>query len=162
MSGTTKYNSNFRFPVPVSLLYSRKYLDRDLQKSSLNFVNEIQNELIDTMQHIPWLDEQTRQSAVKKAEMIGAYIDLPNESDDKAKLDELYENLNIDPNDIFTNLLRLQQFQIDRSFGDLRKPVEKLNWDLINILNLASVNAYNGYSDNAIRNVVNLYPFCFP
>lgn len=153
---------NFRFPVPVSLLYGRKYYDKDLQKSSLNFVTEIQNELIDTMQHTPWLDEQTRQSAVKKAEMIQAYIDLPNESNDKEKLDEYYESLDIDSDDMFTNLLRLEKFSRDRNFGALRKPVEKLNWDLIKILDLAYVDAFNRYGENTIRNVINSRPSCFP
>ncbi|XP_037044931.1 neprilysin-2-like [Bradysia coprophila] len=145
------------FPVPVSILYGRKYFDKELQETSLNFVNEIQNELIDTMERTPWLDEKTRQSAVKKAKMIQTYIDIPNETADKAKLDEYYENLDIDPNDMFTNLLRLQKFATDRNFGNLREPVEKLNWDSITILNLASVDAFNRYGENAIQFPLTLF-----
>ncbi|KAG4073989.1 hypothetical protein HA402_014194 [Bradysia odoriphaga] len=141
----------------MSILYGRKYFNKDLQESSLNFVNEIQNELIETMERTPWLDEKTRQSAVKKAKMIQAYIDIPNETADKAKLDEYYENLDIDPNDMFTNLLRLQKFATDCNFGDLRKLVEKLDWDSILILNLASVDAFNRYGENSIQFPLTLF-----
>lgn len=137
--------------MPVSILYRRKYFDKDLQKSSLHFVKDIQNELIDSMEQATWLDEETRQSAIKKAEWIQAYIDLPDETHDRAKLDEYYEDLEIDPNDFFSNLLELEKFDTNRTFNDIQKPAIKLDWDLIKILNLANVDAFNRYGENSIR-----------
>lgn len=140
-----------RFPVPVSILYGRKYFDDESIKTAVNFVNDIRGAFIDILHQADWLDEKTKRLAITKAKTLRTYIGFPNEAELIEKIEEFYQNLTVDPNDFFNNIRQFEKFETDYMFQNLRKPVTKLNWDTLLILDLAAVNAYNQPNENSIR-----------
>lgn len=141
----------FRFPVPLSILYSRKYVDQESIKAANDYVEDIRNALIDILLEESWLDEKTRTEAIKKAKALKAYIGDLNELDEINKLDEYYKDLEMEADNYFSNSLRFSLFDIDRYFRNLREPVKRMDWDALPVLNLADVNAYNQPSENSVR-----------
>lgn len=91
-------------------------------------VDDIRNEFINILHNVTWMDNETRTKAIKKAESLTTHIGYPNELADNEKLEEFYDNLEIEPDNILLNTLRLNKFQKDFSFNRLRKPVNKTDW----------------------------------
>lgn len=141
----------FRFPVPLSILYARKHFDAETIKTALDFVEDIRDALIDILQEASWLDEITKNEAIKKAKAIKAYIGYPNEQEEIDKLEEYYKDLEMEPDNFFVNLLRFEVFEIEQYYKKLGEPVKKMDWDALPVLDLASVNAYNQPAENTIR-----------
>lgn len=75
------------------------------------------------------MDGQTRNEAIKKAKAITTHIGYPNELADNNKLEEYYQDLDIDPENLLLNTLRLTAFYFDRSLNKLREPVNKTDWE---------------------------------
>lgn len=141
-----------RFPVPLSILYGRKYNDEASIKAAKEFVEDIRDALIDILLEETWLDENTRYEAIKKAKAVKAFIGYPNdEAEQIERLEEFYKDLEIEEDNFFSNWLRFDVFDTDQYFKSLRQPVTKMDWDTLPVLDLADVNAYNQPSENSIR-----------
>lgn len=142
----------------MSLLYARKYYDKELINAANEYVEDIRDALIDILTDSTWLDNDTQNAAIKKAKAIKTFIGYPNETI-VIKLDEYYKDLKIQPDNFFANILQLEVFDINKYFQELREPVEKLSLGSLTVLDLADVNAYNQPNENSIR-VYKKKPIC--
>lgn len=95
------------------------------------------------------MDDATRQEAIKKAEALTEHIGYPNELADNNKLEEYYNDLEIEPDNLLLNTLRLTKFSTDHLFNKLRKPVNKTDWETH--AKPSVVNAVYSALENSIR-----------
>lgn len=95
------------------------------------------------------MDEKTRKSALEKAMSMSTHIAYPDELLDDKKLEEFYENLELNPGDYLQSILNLTQFATNYSFSKLRKPFNKTDW--LSHGRPAVVNAFYSSIENSIR-----------
>lgn len=122
---------HFRFSLPISVgaLYVRKYFNEESRQAAIELVENVRSEFIEILHTVPWMDEKTREEAIKKANALTKHIGYPNELADNNKLEEYYRNLEIEPDNLLLNTLRLTVFSTDLAFNKLRKPVNKTDWE---------------------------------
>lgn len=109
------------------------------------------------------MDEQTRQQAIEKARALKLYIGYQNDLEDwLLSLVDGYNELEINPNDFISNILRLKVFETDYLFSLLREPIFKNESNTL--LNPANVNAHYAFTNNAIgtfkNRITSLVLFC--
>lgn len=112
-------------------------------------VKDIHGEFLNVLHNTEWMDEVTRAKAIRKAEALTTHIAYPNELTDVNKLEELYNGLEIEPDNLLFNTLRLRVYATDYSFNELRKPVNKTDW--VTHSNAVLVNAFYNGRKNSIR-----------
>lgn len=137
-----------RLPISVGALYVRTYFSDESKNAATEMVEDIRNAFIEILHEITWMDEQTRLEAVKKAKSLITHIGYPNELADNNKLEKYYRDLEIEPDNLLLNTLRLEVFDTDNLFNKLRKPVNKTDWETHAIP--STVNAYYSAVENSI------------
>lgn len=141
----------FSFPIPVGLLYSRKYFSEDSRRAVIDLLEDVRSAFIDILHTVPWMDDNTREIAIEKAKAITAQIGYPNELIENNNLDGYYGDLEMEPDNLLLNSLRLQVFNNDNAFGSLRQPVNKANWETFLDLDPTDVNAFYDPYENSMR-----------
>lgn len=139
----------FSLPISVGALYVRKYFTEESRQNAIDLVENIRDEFINILHEVSWMDEKTREEAIKKAKSLTTHIGYPNELADNNNLEEYYRDLEIEPDNLLLNTLRLTVFQTDRVFNKLRKPVNKTDWETHSKPSV--VNAYYSSIENSIR-----------
>lgn len=71
----------------------RKYFSSESKQHASDLVKEIKNEFKDLLGRIDWMDEQTRQSAIEKADGISDHIGYPDELLDDAILGKTFKEV---------------------------------------------------------------------
>lgn len=136
-------------PISVGALYVRKYFNEESKKAAVDLVNDIREEYINILREVPWMDNGTRNAAIEKAKSIISHIAYPDELTDNNKLEEYYNGLELQPNTLLQNVLRVRTFKDAHSIGKLRKPVNKTDWETHTMP--ATVNAAYSPLENSIR-----------
>lgn len=144
-----------RLPISVGALYVRKYFSEESKRTAIELVEDIKYGFIDVLQEISWMDEKTREKAIQKAKSLTAHIGYPNELAENNKLEEYYRDLEIEPDNLLLNSLRLEVFDSDHLFNKLRKPVNKTDWETHSTP--STVNAYYSSPENSISTFTRLH-----
>lgn len=137
------------FSISVGALYVRKYFKEDAKKNAVEMVSDIRQEFMKILKTVDWMDEETRKSALDKAESMSTHIAYPDELLDDRKLEEFYKKLEITPGNYLQSILNLTLFGTEYSFEKLRKPVNKSDW--ITHGKPAIVNAFYSSIENSIQ-----------
>lgn len=95
------------------------------------------------------MDEETRAAAIEKAQSMTSHIAYPDELTDNNKLEEYYSGLELEPNTLLKNVLRIRIFKDNHIIHKLRKPVNKTDWETHTMP--ATVNAAYSPLENSIR-----------
>lgn len=82
-------------PVITGALYVRKYFDQGSKKNAVEMVGHIKDEFKNILRNLDWMEENTRKSALKKADSVVDHIAYPDELLDDRKLEEVFESVNI-------------------------------------------------------------------
>lgn len=138
----------FRLPISVGALYVRKFFNEESKQAAIDLVEDVRHTFIDFISVLPWMDEKTREEATKKAKAITTHIGYPNELADNNKLEKYYRDLEIEPDNLLLNTLRLTAFYFDKTLNKLREPVNKTDWETHSIP--STVGAYYRATENAI------------
>lgn len=80
-------------PIVIGALYVRKYFPVDAKQNALEMVGYIKERFKDILQSIDWMDDETRKSALDKANTIVDHIAYPDELLDDKKIIQLYEKV---------------------------------------------------------------------
>lgn len=136
-------------PISVGALYIRKYFTEESKIAALELVNNIRDEFLKIVHQIPWMDDETKKTAIVKANALTKHIGYPDELADVAKLEEYYKDLEIEADDLLLNTLRLNVFRTNYAYGKLREPVNKTDW--VTHSKPSTVNAYYSSLENSIR-----------
>ncbi|XP_067648018.1 neprilysin-2 isoform X5 [Eurosta solidaginis] len=135
--------------IAVGSLYVRKHFNEDSKAIALDMVTQIRRIFDNMLSEVDWMDEATKAEAKKKLHSMATHIGYPDEMLDNAKLEEYYNNLDIDPNKYFESFLKMNVFGTDYSFNKLRLPVNKTDW--VRHARPAVVNAYYSAIENSIQ-----------
>ncbi|KAK9888869.1 hypothetical protein WA026_001089 [Henosepilachna vigintioctopunctata] len=130
-------------------LYVRKYFNENARQNALEMVRDIRAEFESILRNVDWMDDETKKNAINKAKSMATHIAYPDELLDDHKLEEFYDNLELDEHNYMRSILNLTLFGTQFSFKRLRQPVNKSDW--ITHGRPAVVNAYYSSIENSIQ-----------
>ena len=133
----------------VGSLYVSKYFNEDSKSTALDMVNDIRDQFYVLLKEIDWMDDGTKLKAKEKAEAMVEHIGYPSELLDMKKLTDLYDGLDLSPDDFIGNGLNMTVFGTNYAFSKLREKVNKTDW--VRHGNPAVVNAFYSPLENSIQ-----------
>lgn len=80
-------------PVITSALYVRKYFSSESKQQASDLVRQIKQQFKNLLKSVDWMDEETRQSAVEKADTVSDHIGYPDELLDDEELQETFKEV---------------------------------------------------------------------
>jgi putative endopeptidase len=101
---------------PVSRLYIERHFSDETRAKATDMVERIHRTFQNRMQNSDWLAPETKKAALEKLEKLSYKIGYPEEWID-------YSAVDIRPNDLIGNIMRLTAFDAARSYAKLGKPV---------------------------------------
>src|SRR6266403_1237165 len=120
-------------------LYVGFYFPPEAKARALELVNNLKEALADRIKTLEWMDEATKQEALKKLAAFTVKIGYPDKWLD-------YSLLQIDRGPYVLNALRAEQFESDRDIKKIGKPVDRTEWGMTP----PTVNAYYNSNMNEI------------
>ena len=106
---------------------------------ALELVNNLKEALADRIKTLAWMDEPTKQEALKKLAAFTVKIGYPDKWLD-------YSLLKVDRGPYVLNAIRADHFQVDRDLKKIGKPVDRTDWGM----SPPTVNAYYNPNMNEI------------
>ncbi|CAF1189094.1 unnamed protein product [Rotaria sp. Silwood1] len=139
-------NDNMGFAV--SRLYVNKYFDDNARNQSKELIKNIRSSMMTMLQKATWMDKESKEKAVDKAEAIYENIGYPDyvASDNITQLEKMYAEYIFNTSYI-NNVLQMQRVKTRETFRTLREPVDHRAWG---DLPPTVVNAFYEPSTNAI------------
>ncbi|KAG9295707.1 hypothetical protein G9A89_001724 [Geosiphon pyriformis] len=105
----------------------------DSKNVSEQLTLSIRQAFIKRLTSLDWLDDETKQKAIKKANAIFQKIGYPTTSPNtmnSKSLADYYDKLSIDADEFFQNVVRGYQWIANRDWGRVGKPVDRGDWEL--------------------------------
>ncbi|CAL4164070.1 unnamed protein product, partial [Meganyctiphanes norvegica] len=137
-----------RLRIAIAAPYVRKYFKEDAKHAADEMVTYIQEEFDNILHNIEWMDDATRQRALKKSDSMYSSIAYPPELLDDSKIHEYYDGLIINKGDFLQQNLNMSKFGVHSNLKELRDEVDKKDWR--EYAKAAQVNAYYNSLSNAI------------
>src|SRR5947207_1507042 len=120
-------------------LYVADYFPPEAKARALELVNNLREALADRIKTLDWMDDATKQEALKKLAAFTVKIGYPDKWRD-------YSLLMIDRNSYAMNVLHGATFERNRQLAKIGKPVDRSEWGMTP----PTVNAYYNSSRNEI------------
>jgi putative endopeptidase len=120
-------------------LYVGFYFPPEAKTRALELVNNLKEALADRIKTLEWMDEPTKQEALKKLAAFTVKIGYPDKWLD-------YSLLDIDRGPYVLNTVRAEKFEADRDVRKIGKPVDRTDWGMTP----PTVNAYYNSNMNEI------------
>ena len=120
-------------------LYVAEHFPPEAKARALEMVNNLREALADRIKSLDWMDEPTKQEALKKLAAFGVKIGYPDKWRD-------YSLLKIDRGPYVLNVMRGDVFETDRELKKIGKPVDRTEWGM----SPPTVNAYYNANMNEI------------
>jgi putative endopeptidase len=111
--------------------YVEKYFPPEAKQQALKIVKEIQAEMEQDINALPWMSGATKEQALAKLHGMANKIGYPDKWRD-------YSKLEIVRGDEFGNVERAEKFEFDRQLAKIGKPVDHGEWGMTP----PTVNAY--------------------
>ena len=112
-------------------LYVADHFPPEAKERALEMVKNLKEALADRIKAATWMDEKTRQEALKKLAAFTVKIGYPDKWRD-------YSALKIDRGPYVLNVLRGDQFETNRELKKIGQPVDRTEWGM----SPPTVNAY--------------------
>jgi predicted metalloendopeptidase len=120
-------------------LYVAEHFPPEAKTRALEMVNNLKEALADRIKTLDWMDEATKQEALKKLAAFTVKIGYPDKWRD-------YSLLKIDRGPYALNVVRGDMFETDRELKKIGKPVDRSEWGMTP----PTVNAYYNPNMNEI------------
>jgi putative endopeptidase len=120
-------------------LYVAEHFPPEAKARALEMVNNLKEALADRIKTLDWMDEPTKQEALKKLAAFTVKIGYPDKWRD-------YSLLKIDRGPYALNVARGEMFETDRQLKKIGKPVDRTEWGM----SPPTVNAYYNPNMNEI------------
>ncbi len=121
-------------------VYVEKYFSPEAKQEALKMVKEIQAEMEQDINSLPWMSAATKQQALVKLHGMANKIGYPDKWRD-------YSKLEIVRGDELGNVVRARKFEFDRQLAKIGKPLDRGEWDMTP----PTVNAYYNPQMNDIN-----------
>jgi predicted metalloendopeptidase len=112
-------------------LYVAENFPPEAKARALELINNLKEALSDRIKTLEWMDEPTKQAALKKLAAFTVKIGYPDKWRD-------YSTLKIDRGPFVLNAIRADTFEAKRDFNKIGKPVDRTEWEMTP----PTVNAY--------------------
>src|SRR6266436_4308965 len=120
-------------------LYVADYFPPEAKARALEMINNLKAALADRIKTVDWMDEPTKQEALKKLAAMNVKIGYPDKWRD-------YSLLKIDRGPYVLNTMRAANFEVNRELKKIGKPVDRTEWGMTP----PTVNAYYNTHMNEI------------
>ena len=120
-------------------LYVADNFPPEAKARALELINNLKEALSDRIKTLEWMDEPTKQEALKKLAAFQVKIGYPDKWRD-------YSLLKIDKGPFVLNALRADNFEVNRDLKKIGKPVDRTEWGMTP----PTVNAYYNPTMNEI------------
>ena len=120
-------------------LYVADYFPPEAKARALELINNLKEALSDRIKTLEWMDEPTKQAALKKLAAFTVKIGYPDKWRD-------YSTLKIDRGPFVLNAIRADIFEVKRDLNKIGKPVDRTEWGMTP----PTVNAYYNPKMNEI------------
>src|SRR5947208_8019917 len=120
-------------------LYVADYFPPEAKARALEMINNLKAALADRIKTLDWMDEPTKQEALKKLAAMNVKIGYPDKWRD-------YSLLKIDRGPYVLNTMRAANFEVNRELKKIGKPVDRTEWGMTP----PTVNAYYNSNMNEI------------
>jgi predicted metalloendopeptidase len=120
-------------------LYVADYFPPEAKARALEMINNLKAALADRIKTLDWMDEPTKQEALKKLAAMNVKIGYPDKWRD-------YSPLKIDRGPYVLNTMRAANFEVNRELKKIGKPVDRTEWGMTP----PTVNAYYNTNMNEI------------
>ncbi len=130
-------NSALGFAIGHEFVKTR--LPPEARAQVLDILHGIRAALLDDLQNLPWMSQETRLKAVDKLKLIEERIGYPDVWRD-------YSKLRIDRGPYVLNVMRAEKFENDRELAKIGLPVNRTEWDM-------TPQTVNAYYDPSMNNI---------
>jgi len=120
-------------------LYVADHFPPEAKARALELINNLKEALSDRIKTLEWMDEPTKQEALKKLAAFQVKIGYPDKWRD-------YSLLKIDKGPFVLNAMRAENFEVNRDLKKIGKPVDRTEWGMTP----PTVNAYYNPTMNEI------------
>jgi putative endopeptidase len=120
-------------------LYVADYFPPEAKARALEMINNLKSALSDRIKTLEWMDEPTKEQALKKLAAFQVKIGYPDKWRD-------YSLLKIDRGPFVLNAIRAENFEVNRDLKKIGKPVDRTEWGMTP----PTVNAYYNPKMNEI------------
>jgi putative endopeptidase len=119
--------------------YVRVAFTPEAKAKMLDMIANLRTVLRERIEHLTWMSDTTKASALHKLEVMGSKIGYPDKWRD-------YSRLAVRPGAFLTNVLAAQQFEFDRQSARFDGPTDRAQWNMTP----PTFNAYNNPSNNEL------------
>ena len=120
-------------------LYVADNFPPEAKARALEMINNLKEALADDIKSLDWMDEPTKQEALKKLAAFTVKVGYPDTWRD-------YSLLKVDRGPYVSNVMRGDTFEVDRQLKKIGKPVDRSEWGMTP----PTVNAYYNPTMNEI------------
>lgn len=139
-------DTNNALGFAVGAMFVREVFHGEAKTQGEIMIDNIRNAFKRNLMTLDWMDAETRDSAIIKADSITDMIGFPDYILQKSELDEQYKELEVKSNEYFQNTLNLNLYNLKIDLNKLDKPVNKTKWGMTP----STVNAYYTPTKNQI------------
>ncbi|GMT15487.1 hypothetical protein PFISCL1PPCAC_6784 [Pristionchus fissidentatus] len=142
----TQVPSTF-FPLAAGALYVGEHFNKNDKLEAQAMIANIRKSFIEIVLTNDWMDQETKQIAIDKANAMVQLIGYPELITDPAKLDEKYQNIDISSGDTYFGMVKkVIVYTSDKEFNKLKLPFDKEEFST----SPAVVNAFYSTEQNSI------------
>lgn len=109
-------------PDLIGALYARKYFSEDKKDPVGELAENIRDVFFNMLSETSWMDSTTKDAAIKKAKLMDIQIGYADESMNNDRLEEYYEGVEFEPNQLLRNFLHIRIWRFNRMVNNLKKP----------------------------------------
>lgn len=123
----------------IGKMYVDKYFSASSKEQVLDILKNIRFVLKEDINSLNWMTPETRQQALKKLDMMEERIGYPTKWRD-------YSSLKVDRGPYVLNVIRANEFLINRDLNKIGKPIDRTEWAM-------SPQTINAYYDPSMNNL---------
>nr|XP_023014776.1 endothelin-converting enzyme homolog isoform X2 [Leptinotarsa decemlineata] len=122
----------------IGAIFVREVFHQDSKLQAEEMINNVRDAFKKNFQNLKWMDEDTRQVAIAKADAISDMIGYPEFVKNMNELDKRFANLSLRSNEYFENNIQISSFNLRKNLEKINEPVNKTTWSMAP----STVNAY--------------------
>ncbi|ELU15652.1 hypothetical protein CAPTEDRAFT_149014 [Capitella teleta] len=122
----------------LGAMFVREAFNGDRKDKAEDMIQQIKTAFKANLPKLEWMDEDTRNAAVDKADAVVNMIGFPPYILNSTALNEKYSKLNVSANEYFDNNIRCIRFGLEKNLEKLREKPDNNSWSMTP----PTVNAY--------------------
>lgn len=125
-------------PTLVGKYFAQRSFDDATDHVASSLIKQIERAMLRTLHQAPWLDEKTREAALKKLNLLSNLVGYPKHP--------LEYNFTLNELDYWSNVQAISEFELQRQLSRVGAAVDRAEW----LMAASDVNAYYTAPNNQI------------